>query len=154
MPGPAGPGRTGPARSRPGRARDRRERGRRGPRTLPGPLTPLGTPPPPSPAELFDRRVAAVVDRLRRHLAPALDAVQFGVEEMPVLPGDWAYEVPLCTHVRASGRQPARLVVYRLPVLGRARGRADIDGLLLDLVVEEVADLLGRDPDDLDPRLP
>ncbi len=107
-------------------------------------------------------------ERLRRHLAtglerpgadapgldaPNLDGVEFGVEETPLLPADWEHEVPLCTHAQASGHHPARVVVYRLPVLGRARGRADTTGLVLDLLVEEVADLLGRDPDELDPRL-
>ena len=44
------------------------------------------------------------------------------------------------------------MVVYRLPVLQRARGRAETAALVLDVLVEEVADLLGRDPDEIDPR--
>lgn len=77
-----------------------------------------------------------------------------GVEEVPVLPDDWEHEVPMSTSTAASGRGPARVVVYRLPVLGRARGRAEVTSLVLDLLVEEAADLLGRDPDELDPRQP
>ncbi len=82
-----------------------------------------------------------------------MDTVQVGVEEVPVLPDDWQREVPMSAHLPGRGRRPARIVVYRLPVAGRVRGRLETTSLVLDLLVEEAADLLGRDPDDLDPRL-
>lgn len=133
--------------------RDRRGRGARGPRALPGPLTPRGTPPAPSPAEEFDACVLLAAERLRRHVGAALDDVEIGVEETPVLPDDWDREVPLSAHLPAQRRTPARVVVYRLPVRGRVRDRAETVSFVLDLLVEEVADLVGRDPDELDPRL-
>lgn len=148
---PPATGRTG--RERAGRSRDRRGRGARGPQSLPGPLTPTGLPSRATPSEEFDGWVETAAARLRRHVGADLEPVQFGVEEVPVLPDDWEHEVPLCTHVAATTRQPARVVVYRLPVLGRVRGRVETGSLLLDLLVEEVADLLVRDPDELDPRL-
>lgn len=134
------------------RRRDRRGRGWRGPLSLPGPLTPAGVATQAPPAARFDDLVEAAVDRLRRHLPGQLDRVQFGVEETPLLPDDWARDVPLGTHVQPGRSKHARVVVYRLPVLQRARGRGDTAHLVLDVLVEELADLLGRDPDVIDPR--
>jgi len=125
----------------------------RGPVALPGPLSPDGPLPRPVPSERFDEVVRLAVDRLRLHLPGELDAVQFGVEETPVLPDDWTAHVPLGTHRAAARREAARVVVYRLPVTQRTRGREETATLVLDVLVEEVADLLGRDPDDVDPRL-
>ena len=139
---------------RTGRSRDRRSRGARGPRSLSGPLTPDGLPPGPSPADAFDACVTEAANRLRSYVGPELDAVVIGVDEVPVLPDDWEHEVPMSTSTAASGHGPARVVVYRRPVLGRARGRLEITTLVLDLLVEEAADLLGREPDQLDPRQP
>jgi hypothetical protein len=105
-----------------------------------------------APARAFDGLVRLGVERLRAHLPGELDAVQFGVEETPVLPDDWTGQVPLGTHVAAGrGRNP-RIVVYRLPVTQRARGAAETAALVLDVLVDEVAALLGRDPDTVDPR--
>ena len=134
------------------RRRDRRGRGLRGPLALPGPLSPDGPLPQPAPSVRFDEVVRLAVDRLRRHLPGELDAVQFGVEEIPLLPDDWSGPVPLGTHRAAARREQARVVVYRLPVTQRVRGRDETATLVLDVLVEEVADLLGRDPDEVDPR--
>lgn len=101
---------------------------------------------------------------MRRHLGATLDAVEIGIEEVPLLPDDWSGEVPLSTHVAARRRRPARVVVYRLPVTawvggwasgrgGWARDRVDTVSFVLDLLVEELANLLMLDPDELDPRL-
>ena len=119
---------------------------------LPGPLTPDGLLPRPLPSARFDEVVRLAVDRLRLHLPGELDAVQFGVEETPLLPDDWTAPVPLGTHRAPGRREAARVVVYRLPVTQRVRGREETATLVLDVLVEEVADLLGRDLDDVDPR--
>jgi len=137
---------------RQGRRRDRRGRGVRGPLSLPGPLSPRGLTPRLAPSLAFDELVQGGVDRLRTRLPTELEAVQFGVEETPVLPEDWTGEVPLGTAVEARRGRSAQVVVYRLPVLQRARGRTETAALVLDVLVEEVADLLGRDPDEIDPR--
>jgi hypothetical protein len=145
-----------PFRGRSGPRRDRHGRGARGPLSLPGPLSPDGVLARPAPARAFDDLVRGAVERLRAHLPGELDAVEFGVEETPVLPDDWTGAVPLGTSVGRPGgsaRGPAaRVVVYRLPVAQRARGRTETAALVLDVLVEEVAELLGRDPDDVDPR--
>jgi hypothetical protein len=106
----------------------------------------------PGPSQAFDELVRAAVERLRSTLPGVLDTVQFGVEETPVLPDDWTAEVPLGTHVAAGRGRDARVVIYRLPVAQRARGRAETAALVLDVLVEEIADLLDRDPDEIDPR--
>ncbi len=119
---------------------------------MPGPLSPDGVLARPAPGRAFDDLVRGVVERLRAHMPGELDAVEFGVEETPVLPDDWTGAVPLATHVGALRGPTAQVVVYRLPVMQRARGRPETAALVLDVLVEEVAELLGRDPDDVDPR--
>ena len=47
---------------------------------------------------------------------------------------------------------PARIVVYRRPVESRATDALDLADLVRDVVVEQVAHLLGRSPDDVDPH--
>jgi len=50
-----------------------------------------------------------------------------------------------------DGEQPPRIVVYRRPLLARADGEDDLGELVFDVVVEEFAQLLGIDPEDVDP---
>jgi predicted Zn-dependent protease with MMP-like domain len=42
-------------------------------------------------------------------------------------------------------------VVYRRPLLARADSEDDLTELVFDVVVEEFAQLLGIDPEDVDP---
>ena len=46
---------------------------------------------------------------------------------------------------------PPRIVVYRRPLEARSMDRADLADLVHDVVVEQVANLLGLDPDEVDP---
>ena len=50
------------------------------------------------------------------------------------------------------GRQglPPRIVLYRRPLELRASDRDDLADLIHDVIVEQVANLLGVSPDDLD----
>ena len=53
---------------------------------------------------------------------------------------------------REDGREvPARIVVYRRPLEIRAHDRDDLADLVRDVVVDQVAVLLGRDPEEIDP---
>jgi predicted Zn-dependent protease with MMP-like domain len=54
---------------------------------------------------------------------------------------------------RDAGRpaSPPRIVLYRRPLLARADGADDLGELVLDVVVEEFAQLLGVDPRAVDP---
>ena len=138
-----------------GRARERRGRLMRGPLVLPGPHTPDGVPLTRSPVAEFDAVVAEMVTRLEARWGEELRPVEFGVEEAPWVDDEWHPDaVPLATHVRAAGKDPSRVVVYRLPVRRRAHGRHSLRSLVLDVLVEQVAELLGRTPEEIDPREP
>lgn len=144
---------TGPTWGRrSGRRRDRRGRGARGPAFLPGPLTPEGVPGPRTSREVFDALVLAAVERIDERWQAELGVLEFAVEETPLLPEDWhADTVPLASLVRGSGTEPTRLVLFRRPVELRCADRAELDALVHAVLVEQVAELLGRDPEEIDP---
>ncbi|MGH3423972.1 MAG: metallopeptidase family protein [Nocardioidaceae bacterium] len=139
--------------ARRGRMRTRRGRGKRGPLALPGPLAPGGVPVVRSPREEFDATVLASIERLRPRFADELDRVEFGVEDVPLLPQAWSgAEVPLASVVRPESSTAPRVVLFRLPVSQRARGRDELEDLVLTLVIEQLAVLWDRDADEIDPR--
>lgn len=98
-----------------------------------------------------------------------LASVEFAVEEVPsadppaegVLAVD-ADPVPLARldpPWQDSGdpdrpARPARIVLYRRPLLARADGEDELGELVLDVVIEELARLLGLDPQQIDPGYP
>ncbi|HET6699863.1 MAG TPA: metallopeptidase family protein [Nocardioidaceae bacterium] len=138
---------------RTGRRRDRRGRGARGPAVLPGPHSPEGVPRTRTPREDFDETVLAVVDRLETRWHDELGLVEFAVEEIPLVPDDWGVEsVPLASLVRGSGGDPTRLVLFRRPIELRCDDRAELAALVLTVLVEQVSELLGRSPEEIDPR--
>lgn len=135
-----------------GAARERRGRGVRGPLSLPGPLNPGGSEPRPTRRDEFDDLVLSLVERLGARWADELRGVEFGTEEVPTLPVDWTLEpIPLGALVRAGGGNPARIVVFRRPVELRAKTRGERAALVNEVLVEHIAELLGRDPADIDP---
>lgn len=131
-----------------GRARDGRRRDRRG-RGLRGPLLPTGLPAARSRAEQFDELVLDAVDRLSRRWATELQDVEVAVEEVPP-PGTDG--VSLSRAEPASGATRARIVVHRRPVESRARSLRAREDLVHHVVVDAVADLLGVDPETVDPE--
>ncbi|MFD1825542.1 MULTISPECIES: metallopeptidase family protein [Mumia] len=134
-----------------GRRRDRRGRGFRGPVALPGPLTPSGIPVGWDRRAQFDTAVLGAVARLRPRHAAALELLDVAVEDVPVLPRRWRDEVPLGTVV--PDRERPRVVLFRQPVQHRVESRADLDDLVLSVLVDQLATLWRCDPDDLDPRM-
>ena len=138
---------------RTGTGRDRRGRGMRGPAVLPGPLTPDGAPRTRSNRDRFDAIVLDVVDALERRWADELGLVEFAVEETPLLPADWsASTVPLSSLMRGKGVEPTRLVLFRRPIELRAETQTDLGALILTVLVEQVSELLGKRPEEIDPR--
>ncbi|NEA88751.1 metallopeptidase family protein [Streptomyces sp. SID7958] len=143
------------AAGRPGpRRRDRHGRGMRGP--IAPPQVPLAA----SRAELFADLVQDSVERLERRW-PQLADVDFLVLEVPRLDGNaagrtgtgWGDEsVPLGGTVAARDGRPARVVVYRRPVEIRTKGRDERALLVHEVVVEQVAEVLGLTPETVDPR--
>jgi predicted Zn-dependent protease with MMP-like domain len=132
-------------------ARTRRDRHGRG---LRGPLAPSHLPITRSRSDRFDELVLDAVERLEGRWAEQLDGVEFAVEDVP--PNDaalWSDDpVPLSKLFRAAGSLPPRVVVYRRPVEARAAGREELRALVYDIVVEEVAELFGLEPDAVDPH--
>lgn len=125
----------------------------RGRPVLPGPLTPEGVPLALGARDRFDATVLSVVSALEEQWADELGVVEFAVEEAPVLPDDWAAAtVPLASVVRGEGDRPTRLVVFRRPIELRCETRDDLGALLLTVLVEQLSELLGRPPEEIDPR--
>src|SRR5206468_5356680 len=127
------------------RTRDRRGRGLRGP--LAPPQVPLAL----TRAEQFDELVLDAVERLERRW-PQLSEIELAVEEVPPADtGVWSDElVPLGRLIVERPGEPVRIVVYRRPVEARAAGRPELADLVYEVVVEQVADLLGLDADEVD----
>ncbi|WP_369202948.1 metallopeptidase family protein [Streptomyces sp. PU-14G] len=130
-------------------SRDRHGRGMRGP--IAPPQVPLAL----TRAEAFDDLVRDSVARLERHW-PQLSGVEFAVQEVPrsdngeVREGDDA--VPLGRVTEGGGTQPDRVIVFRRPVEIRSRTRDERALLVHEVVVEQVAELLGLAPESVDPR--
>ncbi len=147
------------------RRRDRHGRGIR------GPLTPPQAPVSRTRAERFDDLVDDEVRRLVQRWGPELAEVEFAVDDVPIVEPGFDGPVPLGQTVlrspptavppMSSARPPASaipvgeptvsIVVFRRPVEARASGEAEQSRLIRDLLVEEVAELLGLSPESVDP---
>ena len=111
-----------------------------------------------SPSQRFDGIVLDAVEHVEARWRNELSTLDFAVEEVPPLDLDMPVEdeiesagVPLARLFAAAGGQPARLVIYRRPLELRAIDRDDLEDLIHDIVVEEVARFLGLDPETVDP---
>jgi predicted Zn-dependent protease with MMP-like domain len=103
-----------------------------------------------SRAETFDELVLDAASRMEHRAA--LGDLEFAVEDVPPSdPAPWeSSEVPLGRLFAAQGKIPARIVVYRRPVETRTTDARELAALINDVIVEQVASLLGIDPRDLD----
>ena len=130
----------------------RRRRDRHG-RGLRGPLLPATVPGARTRAERFDDLVLDAVELLERRWAQELAGVEFAVEDVPPSdPAPWEEGgIPLGRLFPADAGAPARVVVYRRPVETRA-DQGELEDLVADVVVEQVAHLLDLPPEDVDPR--
>lgn len=147
---------------RPGTARIRR-RDRHG-RGLRGPLTPVGTPLNRTRSERFDDLVLQAVSQLEPRWEKELAGVEWAVEEVPPAdaPETEPDPVPLArldpalaaTTGPPRPARPARIVLYRRPLLARADSEEELAELVLDIVIEQFARLLGVDPQTVDPEYP
>ena len=134
--------------------RDRHGRGLR------GRLVPPGVPLYRSRAQQFDDLVLEAVARLEPRWETELSDVEFAVQEVPdaefLDDGD---SVPLARVVGGSADtsdpgKPAsgpRIVLFRRPLLARAEDEEELGDLVFDVVVEEFAEILGVDPETVDP---
>ncbi|MCQ9184552.1 metallopeptidase family protein [Streptomyces sp. IBSBF 2953] len=120
-----------------------------------GPIAPPQVPLAASRADVFADLVQDSVERLERRW-PQLADIDFMVLEVPRLdaaPEPWNDEaVPLGGTIAAHEGRRARVVVYRRPVEIRTKGRDERAALVHEVVVEQVAELLGLTPETVDPR--
>ena len=157
------------------RRRDRHGRGLR------GALVPPGVPLYRTRSERFDDLVLLAVSQLEPRWEAELSGIEFGIEEIPpILPDVDDQEIPLARlepGAASGGRQdpagvvslpgqrglgdhrerpvrPARIVLYRRPLLARADGEEELAELVLDVIVEQFAHWLGVDPQIVDPGYP
>jgi predicted Zn-dependent protease with MMP-like domain len=109
-------------------------------------------------AEVFDDLVLDTVESLERRYARELAGVEFAVEEVPpdlnVYDADVLEDgdVPLARLLPAQPGEtelPPRIVLYRRPLEFRAVDRDDLADLVHDVIIEQVANLLGLDPEDI-----
>jgi predicted Zn-dependent protease with MMP-like domain len=128
-------------------------------------LAPRPVPIAHSRGDAFDAMVLHAVDHLQPRLAEQLAQVEFAVEDVPDVshrgPGDFDFDedilddnaVPLSRLYRngVAGISAPVIVVYRRPLESRASQSEDLADLVHDVVVEQLARLLGRSTDEIDP---
>ena len=143
------------------RGRDRRGRGVR------GQLYPPNTPAARSRAERFDAAVLDTLEPIEHRWHDQLTQLDIAVDDVPEVVQTSTDEVHWGDDVVQDGNVPlaklvpagvdgkglptrARIVLYRRPLEARAAHGADLADLLHDVLVEQVASYLGRDPDTVD----
>lgn len=142
-----------PARRRRVSRRDRRGRGLR------ERLAPHGVPIVRSRAARFDELVLDAVADLERTWSSELSGIEFAIEEVP--PGRAEFDPDVVSdrgialgrlyrHGVEGVTKPV-IVIYRRPLEARAADLVDRGDLVFTVVTELVAELLGKDVDDLDP---
>jgi predicted Zn-dependent protease with MMP-like domain len=120
---------------------------------------PPGVPLYRSRAQQFDDLVLEAVARLEPRWETELSDIEFAVQEVPDADAIGEEGVPLARVVRGSTEtddpgRPAtapRIVLFRRPLMARAEDEEELSELVFDVVVEEVAEILGVDPETIDP---
>ncbi len=103
--------------------------------------------------ERFDDLALGIVTEIDARWQDQLGLVEYAVEDTPQLPDDWGSDtVPLASLVRGTGGAPTRLVLFRRPIEHRCATRTELEAMVLTVVVEQVAELLGVDAALIDPR--
>lgn len=101
----------------------------------------------------FDELVLGVVSDVDERWSDRLGLLEYAVEDAPQIPDDWhPGTVPLSSLVRGAKGAPTRLVLFRRPIEHRSEDRSSLEALVLTVVVEQVAELLGIEPELVDPR--
>lgn len=97
--------------------------------------------------------VVAQLRRLNEAWPELMRNLQCAVEDVP--PSDplaWEdHHSILARAFPASHGIPSRIVLYRKPIERRARNRLELEFLIRDVIVERLADLTGKHPEDIDP---
>jgi predicted Zn-dependent protease with MMP-like domain len=117
---------------------------------LPGPLSRHAADRLPTRREAFDEIVVSLVDRLTTRYGPELSDVEFGSQDVPHISAAWREPVPLGSVTGRTEERPARVVVFRRPIESKATSRSELISLVHRELVELVAELLGRSPEEID----
>jgi predicted Zn-dependent protease with MMP-like domain len=97
--------------------------------------------------------VLSIVTEIDDRWQQRLGLVEYAVEDTPQIPDDWSSAtVPLSSLVRGTGSNPTRLVLFRRPIEHRCEDRTELEAMVLTVVVEQIAELLGIDAEQVDPR--
>lgn len=124
--------------------RSRRGRGMRGPLAWPR------VPAMRSRSRRFDEVVLDAFERTCDRADIGRTTIELAVEDVPPSdPAPWEDQIALARAFPAQHDVPARIVVYRRPLETRALNDSDLIELVDVVMSEQVAGLLGIDPDDL-----
>ncbi len=133
-----------------------------------GPVLPEDIPARRSRAEKFDRLVLEAFARIDHRWHEKLSKLDIAVDEVPKIRALDPESVTWPPEVVAEGPVPlsrlvpagidkrgettrARVVLFRRPLERRAKHPEDLEDLLFEVLVEQVATYLGIDPDEIDP---
>lgn len=131
-----------------------------------GSLAPSTLPLSRTPAQIFDELVLDAVAHLEPQWGEQLAQVEFAVEDVPQVLAEGVEDgydseivddaqIPLGRVLGADANPAGRamIVIYRRPLESRAFDPEDLSELVLEVVVDRLAYLLGLDPDEIDPPL-
>lgn len=139
-------------------------------RDMRGPLLPPTVPGWRSRAERFDMSVLEAYEPIERRWQDRLTALDVAVDEIPrIAPKDpdsvqWPPEViadgpialarliPAGVDVRGNATR-ARIVLFRKPIERRAKDAVELEDLLHEILVAQVATYLGVEPSVIDPTI-
>ncbi len=102
------------------------------------------------PSRRFDEMVLDAMGSIERRLGRPMDGLEVAVEDVPPSePTPWETHVALGRLFPAEGSLPARVVIYRRPLETRAHTLAEMASMVHEVLAEQVASMLGMNPDDL-----
>lgn len=128
----------------------RRDRHGRGPR---GPVLPRHVPAWQSRSARFDSVVIAVVEAMEQRWPDELAGIEFAVEDVPwPLASSVPQGVPLGRYYPPHADMPPRILVFRRPIEARTSDPTAMSALVRDVIAEQVAQVLGIAPRDVDPE--
>jgi len=114
-----------------------------------GPLAWPRIPVMSSRRDRFDEAVLDAVGAFERRWGSELPELEIAVQDVPPTdPHPWEGAVALGRLFPAEGSAAARVVVYRRPIEARAADVMDVAAVVHDVVVEQLATMLGLDPED------
>lgn len=101
----------------------------------------------------FDDQVAVAIRTIKRRHPDLLTKIECAVEDVP--PSDplaWEeYSASLSQSFPASHGVPARIALYRKPIEARAHHRIELQLIIREELVRQIAALTGMYPEDIDP---